>query len=278
MEEKSKVPAIDKADKIFNYLYYKYSATQSSISKDLNLPKATVNRLLEVLTNLKYLNYQDKEYTLGEKFYFFSNRYEKYTLIKNITHPYLEELSLKFKETFKLSVLDNDKIRSIATVESSDLIKVSVAENAIFPLHAGAASKLLICQLSESKLNKLLTKTLPKYTDNTITDREKLKEELKKVEISDSFVPYIANVTADYVTKKEEVKPLLASQVSSSVRWQQTIERLLADGADEFVEIGPGRTLSGFVKKVNRDVKVSSIDKMEDFIQFIGSHVEAGAC
>ena len=107
---------------------------------------------------------------------------------------------------------------------------------------------------------------------------EKLKEELKKVEISDSFVPYIANVTADYVTKKEEVKPLLASQVSSSVRWQQTIERLIADGADEFVEIGPGRTLSGFVKKVNRDVKVSSIDKMEDFIQFIGSHVEAGAC
>ena len=107
---------------------------------------------------------------------------------------------------------------------------------------------------------------------------EKLKEELKKVEISDSFVPYIANVTAGYVTKKEEVKPLLASQVSSSVRWQQTIERLLADGADEFVEIGPGRTLSGFVKKVNREVKVSSIDKMEDFIQFIGSHVEAGAC
>ena len=107
---------------------------------------------------------------------------------------------------------------------------------------------------------------------------KKLKEELKKAEISDSFVPYIANVTADYVTKKEEVKPLLASQVSSSVRWQQTIERLLADGADEFVEIGPGRTLSGFVKKVNRDVKVSSIDKMEDFIQFIGSHVEAGAC
>ena len=103
-------------------------------------------------------------------------------------------------------------------------------------------------------------------------------EELKKVEISDSFVPYIANVTADYVTKKEEVKPLLASQVSSSVRWQQTIERLITDGADEFVEIGPGRTLSGFVKKVNRDVKVSSIDKMEDFIQFIGSHVEAGAC
>ena len=96
---------------------------------------------------------------------------------------------------------------------------------------------------------------------------EKLKEELKKVEISDSFVPYIANVTAGYVTKKEEVKPLLASQVSSSVRWQQTIERLLADGADEFVEIGPGRTLTGFLRKINRDVKGYNIRTYEEMHQ-----------
>lgn len=183
MSEKSKVPAIDKADKIFNYLYYKYSATQSSIAKDLRLSKATVNRLLEVLTNLKYLNFEDKEYTLGEKFYFFSNRNEKYTLLKNVTYPYLEALSLKFKETFKLSVLDNDKIRTISTVESSDIIKVSVSENAIFPLHAGAASKLLICQLSENRLNKLLPKILPKYTENTIIDREILKKALLKINL-----------------------------------------------------------------------------------------------
>lgn len=183
MDEKSKVPAIDKADKIFNYLYYKYSATQASIAKDLNLSKATVNRLLEVLTNLKYLKFEDKEYSLGEKFQFFSSQYEKYTLLKSITHPYLEELSLKFKETFKLSILDNDKIRSIASVESSDIVKVSVSENSIFPLHAGAASKLLICQLSQTKLNKLLNKTLPKYTENTIIDREELKKELFKINL-----------------------------------------------------------------------------------------------
>lgn len=183
MEEKCKVPAVEKADKIFNYLYYNEAATQAEISRELEISKASVNRLLAVLLELKYLSFEDRKYSLGEKFYFFANKYERYTLIKNISRPYLEELSLKFKETFKLSVLDNDKIRSIATVESSDLIKVSVAENAIFPLHAGAASKLLICQLSESKLNKLLTKTLPKYTDNTITDREKLKEELLKINI-----------------------------------------------------------------------------------------------
>ena len=183
MEIEKKVPAIEKADKIFKYLYYKESATQADISKDLGIPKATTNRLLSVLTELKYLNLEGREYKIGEKFYFFSNKHERYTLIKNIAYPYLEELSLKFKETFKISVLDEDKIRSIGKVESSDFIKISVSENAIFPLHAGAASKLLICQLSESKLNKLLERTLPKYTENTITDREELKKELLKINI-----------------------------------------------------------------------------------------------
>ncbi|RGY59726.1 IclR family transcriptional regulator [Fusobacterium ulcerans] len=184
METEKKVPAIEKADKIFKYLYYKESATQADISKDLGIPKATTNRLLSVLTELKYLNLEGREYKIGEKFYFFSNKHERYTLIKNIAYPYREELSLKFKETFKISVLDEDKIRSIGKVESSDFIKISVSENAIFPLHAGAASKLLICQLSEGRLNKLLEKTLPKYTENTITDREELKRELLKININ----------------------------------------------------------------------------------------------
>ncbi len=94
---------------------------------------------------------------------------------------------------------------------------------------------------------------------------EKLGEALKEVEIAESYLPYLSNVTADYVTKAEDVKPLLQRQVASSVRWQQTIERLICDGADTFVEIGPGKTLSGFMRKINRDVTVCHIDKMEDF-------------
>lgn len=181
MENKCKVPAIEKADKIFNYLYSKERATQTEISKELNIPKASVNRILSVLLNLKYLEQEERYYSLGEKFYYFSNKQEKYTLIKNISRPYLEELSLKFKETFKISILDYDKIRTIVKVESSDLIKIPVSENAIFPLHAGAASKILICQLSDATLNKLLERTLPKYTENTIIDREELKKELIKI-------------------------------------------------------------------------------------------------
>lgn len=98
---------------------------------------------------------------------------------------------------------------------------------------------------------------------------EKLAETLKDVEIGEITVPYLANVNADYVTSKEQVKPLLVEQVSSSVRWQQTIEKLIADDVDEFVEIGPGRSLSGFIKKIDRSLNVVNIDKLEDFEKYV---------
>ena len=98
---------------------------------------------------------------------------------------------------------------------------------------------------------------------------EKLGEALKDIEIQNIQIPYLSNVTADYVKDASAVKDLLIRQVSSSVRWQQTIERLIADGAAEFVEIGPGRSLSGFMRKINRDVATFNIDKMEDFENYV---------
>ena len=93
---------------------------------------------------------------------------------------------------------------------------------------------------------------------------EKLAKELENVEVQDIRIPYIANVTADYVKDKADVKPLLQKQVSSSVKWQQTVERMIADGVDTFVEIGPGKTLSGFMRKINKDMKVYNVEKVED--------------
>lgn len=93
---------------------------------------------------------------------------------------------------------------------------------------------------------------------------EKLGEELENVEIHPIAIPYIANVTADYVTDVKDVKPLLKKQVFSSVKWQQTVERMIADGVDTFIEIGPGKTLSGFMRKINRDVTVYNVEKLAD--------------
>ncbi len=98
---------------------------------------------------------------------------------------------------------------------------------------------------------------------------ERLGRELEPVQLRSIDVPYVTNVTADLVTDEDQIKGLLVRQVSSSVRWQQSIERLLAAGADEFVEIGPGRTLSGFMKKINRDVNVYHIEKPEDLKTYV---------
>ena len=73
---------------------------------------------------------------------------------------------------------------------------------------------------------------------------EKLGEVLEQVEIHPLSIPYVANVTAEYVTDAADVKPLLMKQVSSSVRWEQSVRAMLADGVDTFIEIGPGKTLA----------------------------------
>lgn len=93
---------------------------------------------------------------------------------------------------------------------------------------------------------------------------EKLGAVLENVEVHTPVIPYVANVTAAYVTDAAEVKPLLMKQVSSSVRWQQSVEAMLKDGVDTFIEIGPGKTLAGFMKKIDRTVKVMNIEKLED--------------
>ena len=98
---------------------------------------------------------------------------------------------------------------------------------------------------------------------------EQLAEALKDVEIKDITIPYIANVTAEYVTDKNYVKELLKKQVYSSVRWQQSLELMIKDGVDEFIEIGPGHTLAGFVKKIDRSLKTVNIDTLEDLEKFL---------
>lgn len=93
---------------------------------------------------------------------------------------------------------------------------------------------------------------------------EKLGQILETVEIHNPEIPYVANVTADYVTDGALVKGLLERQVSSSVRWEQSIRRMLEDGVDTFIEIGPGKTLTGFMKKIDRNAKAMNIETLAD--------------
>ncbi len=103
------------------------------------------------------------------------------------------------------------------------------------------------------------------------TAGEQLAKELEKVEIGEITTPYISNVTAEYVLDKEEVKGLLTAQVSSSVRWQQSMELMVAEGVDTFVEIGPKKTLSAFLKKIAPEVDSYHVETMKDMEELLES-------
>jgi len=104
----------------------------------------------------------------------------------------------------------------------------------------------------------------PFHSDMLVEAGKKLRTVLEESPIGDVTIPYVSNVTADYVTEKAPIIDLLEKQVSSSVKWQQSVEKMIAAGVDTFIEIGPGKTLSGFIKKINKEVKVINIDKYED--------------
>lgn len=93
---------------------------------------------------------------------------------------------------------------------------------------------------------------------------EELAVELSRTEFNDPLIPYVCNVNAVGVDKVEEIRPLLKEQIYSSVKWQQSIEWLINEGVDRFIEIGPKKSLTGFMKKIAPEVTAINIDKVED--------------
>ena len=93
---------------------------------------------------------------------------------------------------------------------------------------------------------------------------EELGKVLAETEIHPLRIPYYANVTGDIVEDAAKVRGLLTEQVYSSVRFEQSIRNMLSAGVDTFYELGPGKTLAGFVKKIDRDATVVNIETMED--------------
>ena len=91
---------------------------------------------------------------------------------------------------------------------------------------------------------------------------EKFKSILDEVSLSDASIPVVANVTAAPVTSSAEIKTLLVEQLFSPVRWEQSIGEMIEQGVTTFVEIGPGKVLSGLVKKIDRKVNTIAVSDL----------------
>lgn len=109
----------------------------------------------------------------------------------------------------------------------------------------------------------MLPVSAPFHTSMLIGAGEKLASELEAVSIQEFDVPVVANVNADYYASKDVVKDLLIQQVSNPVRWEASVQKMIEDGVDTFVEVGPGKALSKFIKRISKEVKILNVENLE---------------
>ena len=131
--------------------------------------------------------------------------------------------------------------------------KTSAVEAAAERLKAAGAKRAMMLNVSG-----------PFHSPLLMPAGEELARELETVTFYPLDIPYVTNVTAEKVEDIGVTRELLTKQVSSPVRWMQSMEAMIREGVDIFVEIGPGKTLAGFMKKISRDVKVYNIAVWED--------------
>jgi [acyl-carrier-protein] S-malonyltransferase len=133
----------------------------------------------------------------------------------------------------------------------------------------GVKKAMELCKAKGAKLVKELIVSGAFHSPLMQTAKHKLKSELDKTHFYDARFPVYANVTAKPVKEKEEIKKLLFEQVTSPVRWEEIIKNMIADGIEEFYEIGPGKVLQGLIKRINPDVKSFGVDKYSDVEKFL---------
>ncbi len=133
----------------------------------------------------------------------------------------------------------------------------------------GVKKGMEVCKGKGAKLVKELVVSGAFHSPLMDSAKESLKETLDTTNIYDARIPVYVNVTAKPVLTKEEIKKYLYEQVTSPVRWEETINNMIQDGIEEFYEIGPGKVLQGLIKRINPDVKCSNIDKYSDVEKYI---------
>ncbi len=134
---------------------------------------------------------------------------------------------------------------------------------------SGVKKAMEICKSKGAKVVKELIVSGAFHSSLMESAQIEFLNELNNTYIYDARFPVYANVTAKPVTKKDEIKKLLFEQLTSPVRWEETIVNMVSDGIDEFYEIGPGKVLQGLVKRINPDVKCFGIDKFVDVEKYL---------
>ena len=155
-----------------------------------------------------------------------------------------------------LSENKNNFIAQIANDNSEGQIVLSGRNSDI--------EKLIHVLKSKNIKNMKLPVSAPFHCQLMNNATEIMRNEIQKLNFQESKNKLISNVTAKEILNKEELKTLLIEQIENRVRWRESIEYMISQGSSSFIEIGPGKVLSGLIKRINKEVKVLNIDRLED--------------
>lgn len=133
----------------------------------------------------------------------------------------------------------------------------------------GVKKAMELCKSAGAKMVKELVVSAAFHSPLMNSAKEKFNVSLETTNFYNSKFPVYTNVTAKPVNGISEIKSKLYEQLTAPVRWEETIKNMIADGIEEFYEIGPGNVLQGLVKRINPDVKRFGIDKYEDVEKYL---------
>jgi len=156
----------------------------------------------------------------------------------------------------EINLLPKGEICEIANDNTSGQVVVSGKKMVIEILNENLKKK--------KKKGILLPVSAPFHCSLMKKAAENMKDEIENTNFLKPKPSIISNVTAKEETDVDKIRPLLIDQITSRVRWRESIDFMIKQGVASFLEIGPGKVLSGLVKKINKDVNVSNIDSIED--------------
>jgi len=179
------ITMLSRASDIIDFIAQDYVGKSAiDLMREFHFPKTTCYRLLYSLVQCELL-IQDKEsglYYLGKKFSDYATIAEhRFCLLREVARPHLERLSLEVQETVKISVLSNMSSYVLDRAEGAQDIKISVKTGSVFPLHAGASSKLLFLSLGARTQTALFERGLSSYTSKTITTQKNMLLEFNRI-------------------------------------------------------------------------------------------------
>ncbi len=121
------------------------------------------------------------------------------------------------------------------------------------------------CEIAKEKGAKramVLPVSAPFHCSMLKSAGDKLANELQSIVVNRLNIPLVSNVNANYINSIDEIKEMLVKQVSNSVKWEESIRKMIEDGFDTFIEVGPGKVLSGFIKKIDKELKVLNVEDL----------------